>query len=135
MNSQNSQERIIYCSISCSFGKKLCETLDQGLQVDVFYKDYEKEFDHVDHGILPNKISFLGVTRKLLLLIETYLTDRTQQVKASGVSTSSKKVTTGVHQGSILGGLFFVIYSNDLHHCCSCGSYFPCTDNAKFITF
>ena len=111
--------------------EKVYKALEQGQHVDVIYTDYGKAFDHVDHGILLDKLSFFGVTGKLLLLIESYLTGRTQQVKINGVLSSPQKVTSGVPQGSILGSLFFVIYVNDLPDCCSSSSPLLCADDAN----
>ena len=114
--------------------EKVYKALEQGQHVDVIYTDYGKAFDHVDHGILLDKLFFFGVTGKLLLLIESYLTGRTQQVKINGVLSAPQKVTSGVPQGSILGSLFFVIYVNDLPDCCSSSSPLLCADDAKFIS-
>ena len=114
--------------------EKMYKGLKQGQHVDVIYTDYENAFDHVDHGILLDKLSFLGVTGKLLLLIESYLTGRAQKVKVNGALSSSRKVTSGVPLGSILGSLFFLIYANDLPDCCCSCSPLLCADDAKFIS-
>ena len=114
--------------------EKVYKAFEQRKQIDVIYTDYEKAFDHVDHGQLLDKLYLLGVTGRLLLLIESYLTDRTEQVKIGGFLSTSKKVTSGVPQGSILGSLLFVVYINDLPDCCEYCSPLLCADDSKFIS-
>ena len=89
----------------------------------------------MDHGVLIDKLSLLGVTGKLLLPIESYLTGRAHDVKINGALSSSREATIGVPQGSTLGSLCFVIYANDLPDCCTSCSSLLCADDAIFISF
>ena len=67
--------------------------------------DLQKSFDTVDHVILCNKLSEMGV--KFINWFKSYLTDRSQLVKINKFSSKSTKVTCGVPQGFILGPLLF----------------------------
>ena len=73
----------------------------------------EKAFDKVDHSILVAKLQALGVSDRLLIIIESYLHNRRQFVQIDDAESSERKVTSGVPQGSRSGPLFLV-YVNDL---------------------
>jgi ribonuclease P/MRP protein subunit RPP40 len=88
--------------------------VDNNLQVDVLYTDFEKAFDKINLTKLLKKLRGIGIGGKLLKLISSYLSDRKMQFILNGCLSREFTATLGVPQGSHLGPLFFIIYLNDI---------------------
>ena len=86
--------------------------MDNHLQVDVILLDFAKAFDRVPHRRLLQKLSSYGIDCYTYQWIETWLTQRTQQVVMDGDSSLPATVLSGVPQGTVLGPLIFLIYIN-----------------------
>ena len=109
------------------------KSLEEGKQINMVYTDFEKAFDHVDHGILLRKLHEYGVRGKLLNLLKSYLANRQQRVRVNGHYSDYVNVTSGVPQGSILSSLLFLIYINDLPGNCHNSIPLLNADDAKFL--
>lgn len=80
------------------------------------FLDFSKAFDTVDHSILLRKLYKYGVRGPSLNLLTSYLKGRKQYVNIRDKDSNVLACNTGVPQGSCLGPLLYIIYSNDLNY-------------------
>lgn len=94
---------------------RLYHEVDEGESPISIFLDLSKAFDTIDHAILTHKLKYYGFDNKAVKLMQNYLTDRYQYVEFNDTKSELLNISTGVPQGSILGPLLFIIYSNDLY--------------------
>ena len=89
-------------------------TLECGREVSAVFREYQKVFDSVLHRPLIKKLTNISINKFILQWIINYLTNHSQHVVVSGVSSRSSPVIPGVPRGSVLFLLLFIIYISDL---------------------
>ena len=92
------------------FTDEVLSNMDKGLVKGVVFIDLKKAFDTVDHVILLGKLKSLGISSNNREWFHSYLSSRYQKTVIGQASSTSRKVSVGVPQGSILGPLLFAIY-------------------------
>jgi hypothetical protein len=94
---------------------EILRIMEEGGNIDVIYTDFAKAYDKVDHTILLKKLKHqFGITGKLGVWIENFLTGRKQQVLIEGTTSKESNVASGSIQGSVLGPVLFLMYIRDI---------------------
>ena len=96
------------------FQNELTKWFDQGLPFDVFWLDFAKAFNKVDHGRLKAKLEAFGIAGDLLGWIVDWLGGRRQRVVVEGEFSEWEEVFSSVIQGSVIGAILFVIFIDDI---------------------
>ena len=90
------------------------DSLENGEVSGVCFLDMSAAFDIVDHPLLISKLKLYGFDSSLVQWISSYLADRYQGVSIDGCMSKLQLVQQGVPQGSILGPLLYIIFTNEL---------------------
>ena len=109
----------------------LTKTLDSGATIDTIYLDLSKAFERVPHCHLLNKILKVGLPLHVTTWINNFFTNRLQKVSVNGVCSDLSAVRSGVIQGSVLGPLCFLIYTNDVDNVISNSLLLKYADDIK----
>ena len=123
------------------------EEVEEGHLVGVMMIDLSAAFDMVDHQLLLEKLKLFGLEDGPISWIRSYLMSRTQSVFVDGCLSPPLDIECGVPQGSILGPLMYIIFTNDIPdlvhnhlvtykdpapYCNPCGSTVCYVDDATF---
>ena len=89
--------------------------MDHGLLTLLGFLDLQSAFDSVDHGILLDRLSeTYGISGMAHNWFKTFITGRSQFVKFRSFDSQSHAFPSGVPQGSVLGPIIFILYTQDI---------------------
>ena len=123
------------------------DEVESGQLVGVMMIDLSAAFDMVDHSLLIEKLGLFGLEMEVTEWLKSYLTGRSQSVLVDGCLSPPLNIDCGVPQGSILGPLMYIIFTNDMPdlvhnhainiqdtqaYCPECGSTVCYVDDATY---
>ena len=90
----------------------ILRAVDNNDSVVLLLLDLSAAFDTVDHSILLSRLALrFGVNGQVIAWMELYLKDREQFVQIENTKSSIRQLLRGIPQGSVLGPLFYVLYT------------------------
>ena len=92
--------------------ESLLTNLLQDLPTDIIYFDFTKAFDMVNHDLILSKLKYqYSIDGRMLKFFKSYLFNHTQRVVLDNCTSYIVDILSGVLQGSILGGHFYLFFS------------------------
>ena len=101
-----------------SFIESVRQDWEDGIaETKAVFIELKKAFDTV--SILLDKLNNLGLRGHVQNFLNSYPSNRQQCVNSGTLYSNFAEVDFGVHQGSVLGPLLFLVYINDIDDYCS----------------
>ena len=104
------------------------DNIDGGRVTSLVTADTSKAFDSVEHGRLLEKLGWYGIDERWF---RAWLSGRTQSIR--GGSSHELAVSHGVVQGSILGPVLFLLFTNDMPQHLLHGKVVMYADDAQYL--
>ena len=101
--------------------------------VSIISYDASKAFDMIKHDILLQKLIRTNIPFDFIKWYADYLTNRTQYVFHNNDQSSSRRVTSGVPQGSILSPYMFCIFISELKSILTTNKIFKYADDMALL--
>ena len=78
----------------------------------VLFLDVAKAFNCINHQVLYKEMCMVGLCDRVISWFTTYL-DRSQIIKYGDKMSDPMSISVGIAQGTVLGPLLFIFYTND----------------------
>ena len=105
----------------------------RGSYARILFVDFSSAFNTIQSHLMIRKLTDLGVGKQFVMLIHSFLTNRSQYVNVSGVCSSHVSMSTGAPQGCILSPFLYTMYTNSCRSAYSNNHYFKYADDTALV--
>ena len=102
------------CDVLLCVSHTLQSALENGQEARIVQIDFSAAFDKVNHLGILYKLCSVGIGGSVLSILTQFLSNRSQHVMVDGRRSKLFNVVSGVHQGSVLGPLLFLLFTSEL---------------------
>ena len=107
--------------------------MDKSIHSLVLFIDFSKAFDTIPHPLLLSSLENIGIRGNTLNLFKNYILNRTFRVKIDDQYSVLKDISYGVPQGSKLGPLLFIIFTNSFLNAIKVGKVYAYADDTAIV--
>ena len=100
----------------CTCDTLLCvqSALESGQEARIVQIDFSTAFVRVNHQEILYNLRSVGIRGSVLSILIKLMSNRLQHVMVDGCRRKLVNVSSGVPHGSVLGPLFFLLYTSEL---------------------
>ena len=100
------------CDALLCVSHTLQSALESGQEARIVQIDFSAAFDSFNHQGILYRLSSVGTGGSVLSVLAQFLSNRSQFVLVDGCQSKLVNVVSGVPQGSVLGLLLFLLYTD-----------------------
>ena len=105
----------------------------RGSYARILFVDFSSAFNTIQPHLMIRKLTDLGVGKQFVMLVHSFLTNRSQYVNVSGVCSSHVSISTGAPQGCVLSPFLYTMYTNSCRSAYSNNHYFKYADDTALV--